>query len=116
MSNQEETDNRVVLYSIYAADNGKYVSAVQTVIYSSFRCTLQVPSEAHFFLTQELETIRILDITKIADECTERRCTALLALYTFTRCDTTSAFKGIGKVKPIKILEKNSKFEDVFAK
>ena len=34
----------------------------------------------------------------------------------FTRCDTTSAFKGIGKVKPIKILEKNSKFEDVFCK
>ena len=58
---------------------------------------------------------RILDITKVADDFTEKRCTALLALHAFTRCDTTSAFKGIRKVKPIKILEK-IRFEDVFCK
>jgi hypothetical protein len=32
-----------------------------------------------------------------------------------TRCDTTSAFKGIGKVKPIKTLQKSPQFQSALA-
>jgi hypothetical protein len=42
-------------------------------------------------------------------------CTSLLCLHAFTRCDTTSAFKGIGKVKPIKTLQKSPQFQSALA-
>ena len=43
--------------------------------------------------------------------------TTLLLLQEFTRCDTKSALKVIGKViKPIKILQKHSKLQSVFEK
>ena len=44
-----------------------------------------------------------------------RQCSALLGLHSFTGCDTTSAFRGIGKVKPIKMLQKKQEFEEVFS-
>ena len=34
-----------------------------------------------------------------------------MGLHAFTRCDTTSCFKGIRKVKPIKVLDKKDHFE-----
>ena len=34
-----------------------------------------------------------------------------MALHAYTRCDTTSAFKGIGKVKPIKVIQKMPKLQ-----
>jgi hypothetical protein len=49
---------------------------------------------------------KLIDITKLAQQYQQELCTALLGLHAFTRCDTTSAFKGIGKVKPIKTLQK----------
>ena len=33
-------------------------------------------------------------------------------MHAFTGCDSTSAFRGIGKIKPIKVLEKKIDFED----
>ena len=42
-------------------------------------------------------------------------CTALLGLHAFTRCDTTSALKGIEKVKPIKTLQKSPQFQSALA-
>ena len=32
-------------------------------------------------------------------------CTAITALHIFTRCESTSVSKGIGKLKPIKMLQ-----------
>ena len=34
-----------------------------------------------------------------------------MGLYDFTRCYTISCFKGIGKVEPTKVLDKNEDFE-----
>ena len=51
---------------------------------------------------------RLLDITKLAKDFTPVYCAALLAMHAFTRGDTTSAFKGIGKVKLIQLLQKTS--------
>ena len=47
---------------------------------------------------------------------TQQYCTALLALHAaFTGCDTTSAFKGKGKIRPIKLVQGNSSFIETFA-
>ena len=59
---------------------------------------------------------RLLDISSLAKDLGEVKCSALLSLHALTGCDTTSALKGIGKQKPIKILEKNREFNVVLAK
>ena len=41
-------------------------------------------------------------------------CTTLLAFHVFTGEDCTSAFKGKGKVAPLKKLTKSPKFHDAF--
>jgi hypothetical protein len=41
---------------------------------------------------------RLIYITKLSQQYQQELCTSLLCLHAFTRCDTTSAFKGIGKV------------------
>jgi hypothetical protein len=40
---------------------------------------------------------------------------AFLSLHAYTGCDTTSAFKGVGKVKPIKVLLQNPRFVGTIA-
>ncbi|KAG1653091.1 hypothetical protein GQR58_025810 [Nymphon striatum] len=119
LSNQEETDKRVILYSFYAEENGFQEVCVRSPDSDIFFILLHFVRSIRaniFFDTGNGNNRRLLDITKLANNFTKKRCTALLALHAFTRCDTTSAFKGIGKVKPIKILEKNSEFEEVFCK
>ena len=37
----------------------------------------------------------------------------LSSLFMFTKCDTTCAFKGIGKVKPIKLLQKIPRYQTI---
>jgi len=52
----------------------------------------------------------LINITELAEDYTQSHCTALMCLHEYTRCDTTSAFKGVGKVKPLKIIQKTPKF------
>jgi hypothetical protein len=58
----------------------------------------------------------LLNISEIAKGYTQEYSTALMALHAFSGCDTTSAFKGLGKVKPLKTLLKMPKFVPVLAK
>ena len=58
---------------------------------------------------------RLLDIKKIADNYGQVQCEALLSLHAFTGSDATSSFRGVGKVKPMKILLKDKKYISVFA-
>ena len=37
-------------------------------------------------------------------------------MYAYTWCDSTNAFKGIGKIKPLKLLKKCPEFEETFSK
>ena len=50
---------------------------------------------------------RVINVTEQAQLLGEPYCAALLGLYVWTGEDATSAFKGKGKVGPMKKLEKN---------
>ena len=65
-----------------------------------------------FFDTGSGNKRKLLNITKIATELGEQCCGALLGLHAFTGCDATSTFKGIGKLKPLKLMQKTSKYEN----
>ena len=58
---------------------------------------------------------RLINITEIAKTFTPKHCTALLTLHAYSGWDSTSAFKGIGKVKPIKTLQLMPNFIPVFS-
>ena len=50
---------------------------------------------------------RLINITELANTLTPEFSTSLMVLHAYTGCDSTSAFRGIGKVKPIKTLQKH---------
>ena len=54
-------------------------------------------------------------ISRTLQPCIHSHCTALLGMHAFTKCDTTSAFKGIGKMKTIKFLRKMPRYLAAFA-
>ncbi|KAL7404873.1 hypothetical protein ABVT39_020258 [Epinephelus coioides] len=58
---------------------------------------------------------RLININQLAEDYSNEHISALLALHAFTGADCTSAFKGKGKVRPMKILNQNSKFIQIFA-
>lgn len=116
-SSQEETDTRVVLYTNYAADKGYDYVTVRSPDSDIFFILLYYAADLKIrilFDTGSGNKRRLLDITKLAHDFTPVYCAALLALHAFTRCDTTSAFKGVGKVKPIKLLQKKPRYQGVF--
>ena len=110
-SSQEETDTRVVLYCNYAADNDYDYVKVRSPDSDIFFILLYYAADLGIRILFDTSTgnkQRLLDITKLAKDFTPVYCAGLLAMHAFTRCDTTSAFKCIGKVKPIQLRQKNS--------
>ena len=108
-SNHEETDTRVVLYARYAAENGYKSVQVRSP-----------DSDIYFILLHHSHTIgidiyfdtglgnkkRMMKISEQSKEFGKKHCDTLLSTHALTGCDTTSCFKGKGKIKPIKLLEK----------
>ena len=54
---------------------------------------------------------RLINISEMAQSLTPLYCSVLLSLHVFTGCDTTSAFKGLSKLRPLKILENNDEYK-----
>ena len=50
---------------------------------------------------------RLINITNLSNHYSEEMCEAMLALHAFTGCDSVSSFRGIGKVKLVKLLLKS---------
>ena len=118
-SNQEETDSRIALYAAYGARkefrNIKVKSPDSDLFFILLHFALDLDSTL-FFDTGVGNNKRLLNITCIAVQYGKKNCAALMGLHSFTGCDTSSAFRGIGKVKPIKVLEKKLTFEDCFGR
>lgn len=118
-SNQEETDSRIVLYCKYAQDQGYEYVRVRSPDSDVFFILLHHASSLSckiIFDTGTGNNKRLINMTDFIGNLTQEYCTALTALHAFTHCDSTSAFKGIGKVKPIKVMQKNPRFQRVLAK
>ena len=117
-STQEETDTRVVLYCKYAADQGYEQVRVRSPDSDVFFILLHHAAKLNVTIIFDTGTgnhKRLINVTELAEQFTPQYCTSLLALHAFTHCDTTSAFKGIGKIKPLKIIQKNPKFQAALA-
>ena len=102
---QEETDTCVILYCMYAKQKG----------YKNILCMHYAKTELQglnvFIDIGNGKNRRLIDVTGYASSLSIERCSALLGLHAFIQCDSTSCFKGIGKIKPMKVLDKNDHFE-----
>ena len=117
-TNQEESDTKMILYSIYGSQNGYSCVKIRSPDSDVFFILLHHAKKIRariLFDTGSGNKKRLLDVKQIADGYGPVQCEALLALHAFTGCDTASAFKGIGKIKPIKIFLKDNRYENVFA-
>ena len=118
-SDQEETDTTVVLYLHHAATLGYKDAVVRTHDTDIFVILLY---HAHKIkLTVYLDTVpgkhrQLINISELAESLGEDYCGTLLRFYVFSGEDCTSAFKGKGKVGPLRKLEKNPKYHSAFRK
>ena len=106
-SNQEETDTRVVLYLKFAAQIG-YKSALVRTPDTDILIILLHHAQA-LQITIYLDTGmgkhgRFISVSELAERKGTEYCTAILGLYVLTGEDTACAFKGKGKVVPLKKL------------
>lgn len=113
-SDQEETDSRVVLYCKYAKDQGfenvNVKSPDSDIFFILLHHVHHLPGIRLFLETGKSTKQRIIDVSDFAHKSSPEYCSALLGLHAFSGCDSTSAFKGMGKVKPIKLMQQRNKF------
>ena len=118
-SNQEESDTRIALYAEYGGKLKYKNIKIRTPDSDVFFVLLHFASKIDTNLLLDIgsgNSRRLLNVTQIARSLGEIKCTALMNLHCFTGCDTTSAFKGQGKVKAIKLLQKKPLFLECFSR
>ena len=118
-SSQEESDTRMVLYCKYAGSKGYRYCKVRSPDTDTFFILLHhassLTSITILFDTGTGNNRRLLNMTELAKASTPAYCTSLMVIHAYSGCDTTSAFKGLGKVKPIKLLQGNAKYADTLS-
>ena len=116
-SKQEDSGTRIVLYLEHAATCGFLEAIVRTPDSDVFFILLHHAPDIPMTVYSDIgvgENHRLINVSEMAKTKGREYCTAVLGLYVFTGEDATSAFKGMGKVAPLKKLEKNPKFQSVF--
>lgn len=107
-SSQEETDSRVILYVNYARsqryDFVRVKSPDSDVFFILLHYAASVDGITILFDTGTGNKQRLINVSKIAADFGQEKSTALMALHAYSGCDSTSAFRGIGKIKPVKTL------------
>ena len=109
-STQEETDTKIFLHANHATALGHSSILIKSsdkdveVMALYFKWDIQ----ARLYLLKGTKNkSRLIDITAIGDKLGNDICIAMPGLHAFTGSDTTSAFSGKGKVKPLRLIEKN---------
>ena len=118
-SDQEETDSRVILYLHQAVKWGYKSSVVRTpdtdilviLLHHAKMINLTVYLDHGSGVHRKL-----INVSELAESLGPDYCSTLLGYYVFSGEDCTSAFKGKGKVIPLKKLQKNIKYHEAFGK
>ena len=117
MSNQEETDTRIVLYLKYAAKLGFPSAVVRTPDTDVFFTLLLHANNIPLTIFLDIETGKhrqIVNISQMAESMGEDNCKMIMGLHVFTGEDVTSSFKGKGKVGPLKKLQRHPNYHKAF--
>ena len=114
--NQEETDNRIVIYIQYVEDKGFKSLVVQTPDPDVFFSLLFHVHDLEITIFVDIGTqkkLRLDNASELASTLGKEWCTTRYGFYVFVGEDCASAFKGKGQVTPLKKLLKTRRFQDV---
>ena len=115
-SDHEEADTRIMLHAHHAASDFRTV-VIKSPDTDVFVLALSMAHEFHdcdlLFLTGTRNLRRII-VSKLALKHGRRKCKSILSLHVFTGCDSVSALKGVGKIKPLELMFNTEEFCDSF--
>ena len=126
-SNHQEADTRMLLQARHTSMSCDkiIVSSPDTDVFIIMLSKVTEMNGQLFMLTGTGNKRRTIDVNSVAEGIYENQnetyCTknqvmkALLGFHCFTRCGTVSSFAGRGKLKPLKLLFKNSEYIDAFS-
>ena len=126
-SNHQEADTRMLIHIRHASMSRDkiIVSSPDTDVFIIMLSKVTKMNRQLFMLTGTGSKRRIIDVNSVAEGIYENQnetyCTknqvmkVLLGFHCFTGCDTVSSFAGRGKLKPLKLLFKNSESIDAFS-
>ena len=126
-SNHEEADTRMLFHAKHASANYSkiLISSPDTDVFIICLSVHMAITANLFFFTGVKNSRRIITVTKIADYIfnTLKGCDvskeilmkSLIGFHSFTGCDTTSAFVGRRKVKPLKLMLNDARYLQAFA-
>ena len=121
-SNHQEADTRMLLHARHASMSCDkiIVSSPDTDVFMVMLSKVTEMNGQLFMLTGTGNKRRIIDVSSVAEGIYENHnetyCTknqvmkALLGFHCFSGCDTVSSFAERGKLKPLKLLFKNSEY------
>lgn len=116
-SGQEEADTRLLLHAKHATTphvKAVIISSEDTdvrILCISFAHAIPVPIYQRWVSQHQA---RYIDISKIADVLGQEVSKVLLGPHAFTGCERVSAFAGIGKARPLKLLPCKNEFQVMF--
>ena len=126
-SNHEETDTRMVSHANHASSDSNpiVIASPDTDVFVICLAFQHIINSDIFFLTGVKNSRRTIDISAVAENIfvTFNLCKALkemimeslIGLHSFIGCDTTSAFAGRGKVKPLTLMLKDQDYVETFS-
>ena len=114
-SGHEETNVRIIIYIKYNQTTMSHIKTTRVRAKDSDNFIL-----VYFAKTFTVDNLvdrgeKLINISQLADNYSQEHIAAMLALHVFTGAYCISAFKGKGKVRPMKLLSHNSKFIHIFA-
>ena len=117
MSDQEETDTRVVLYFKYAAGLGYKSAVIRTSNTDIFMILLHYAHSIPlivFLGTGTGKHRQIINVGEVAESLGNDNSTSISSMHVFTGEDVTSAFMGKGKVGYMKKLQSHPQYHAAF--
>ena len=119
LRSSQETDTHTVLYCLYAQEaRYKYArvcSPDNDIFFILLYHARQFQNITVLFETGKDNKRRCLDMNELAKSLSPTMCSSLLSLHAFIGCDSASAFKGKGKVNPIKLPQKSQNHQETFS-
>ena len=118
-SYHEESDSKMIYHLTILEENSKVIirTSDTDVLVIALGCLEHIPESINLWLEVGLyakNSLRYIDVRKLFNRLEEDLSRALPALHVFTGSGYTAAFSRKGKIRPLKILEKDKTAQIVF--
>ena len=102
----QEADTRLMLHAKHACRTNAtiVIASPDTDVFLLCASVMHEFTSELYFMTGTASDTRILQMSTISSWYRVDTCQAILGLHVFRGCDSTSAFKGKGKIKPLRLL------------